>query len=132
MFDENFTGYGHEDLELGYRLEKMGVPIRYHPKAINYHWHPVEFEEQCRKMKLAGTSTVRFYNRHRDPLIRLRLGMTPLSLGIHSLISPQGWFLRFCEKRREKSRLCREIILQYNYINGIKEALRGNGDEKPR
>jgi glycosyltransferase involved in cell wall biosynthesis len=123
MFDENFTGYGHEDLELGYRLQRIGVPIHYNPQAINYHWHPVEFDEQCQKMKLAGISTVRFYNKHGDPMIRLRLGMTPLSLGIHSLISPEGWFLKWCAAHKESMHVCREIVLQYHYLCGIKEAL---------
>jgi len=124
MFDEAFTGYGHEDLELGYRLERQGVSIRYNPGAINYHWHPVAFEEQCRKMHLAGISTVRFVNKHRDFGINLRLGMTPLSLTLHSLISPGGWLLRHCERQRTHSHFCREIILQFNYLNGVKEALR--------
>lgn len=126
MFDEGFTGYGHEDLELGYRLEASGVKIRYNPNAINYHWHPVEFSEQCKKMKLAGTSTVRFYNKYRDPIIKIKLGMTPLSLGIHSLIKFDGWLMNLCEDKREKFRLCREILLQYHYINGIKEALKSS------
>ena len=123
MFDESFTGYGHEDLELGYRLERLGVVIRYNPRAVNYHWHPVSFDEQCQKMHLAGRSTVRFYRKHHDAIIAFRLGMTPLSLGLHTLISPGGWLLRHCGRRKEASHLCREIILQYNYINGIKEAL---------
>lgn len=124
MFDEDFRGYGHEDLELGYRLEQKGVTIRYNPGAVNYHWHPVEFEEQCRKMKLAGSSTVRFYEKHRDPIIKLRLGMNPLSLSLHSLIAPGGGLMRFCEKRREKNRLCRDLVLQHHYVTGIKEALK--------
>ncbi len=63
-FDEAFTGYGHEDLELGYRLQKAGIPIAYEPRAVDYHWHPVPYEEQKQKMKLAGRSTVRFYRKH--------------------------------------------------------------------
>ena len=31
MFDENFTGYGHEDLELGYRLLAVRPPVRPRP-----------------------------------------------------------------------------------------------------
>ena len=40
-FDESFTGYGHEDLELGYRLQKAGVTIVYEPRAVNYHCQDV-------------------------------------------------------------------------------------------
>ncbi|GAC1502671.1 MAG: hypothetical protein NVS1B14_07560 [Vulcanimicrobiaceae bacterium] len=36
-FDETFTGYGHEDLELGYRLRRAGVVIYYEPRAVSYH-----------------------------------------------------------------------------------------------
>jgi GT2 family glycosyltransferase len=123
IFDENFTGYGHEDLELGYRLQKAGVPIRYNADAVNYHWHPVGFEEQERKMHLAGISTVRFFRKHRDWDIRLKLGMTPLSLGIHSLLSPEGTVMRYCRKNSDRVHLCREIVLQYSYLCGIREAL---------
>ncbi len=76
-FDEDFTGYGHEDLELGYRLQHGGVPIVYEPAAVNYHWHPVPWEEQQRKYELAGRSTVRFHRKHGALDVQLRLGMTP-------------------------------------------------------
>ncbi|RPJ59144.1 MAG: glycosyltransferase, partial [Acidobacteria bacterium] len=39
-FDESFSGYGHEDIELGYRLERAGCRIHYHHAAVSYHWHP--------------------------------------------------------------------------------------------
>jgi len=124
MFDESFTGYGHEDLELGYRLQKRGLTIRYNPSAINYHWHPVGFEEKCQKMHLAGRSTVRFYLKHKDPDIKFKLGMNPLSLFLHSIISKDGWLLNLCRKSVETSHLCSEIVLQYHYLTGLKEALR--------
>ena len=38
-FDEKFRIYGWEDIELGYRLKKMGVPLIYSAKAANYHYH---------------------------------------------------------------------------------------------
>ena len=77
-FDDGFTGYGHEDLELGYRLQRAGVPIVYEPRAVDYHWHPVPWDEQQRKYELAGRSTVRFYRKHPAWAVALRLGMTPL------------------------------------------------------
>jgi glycosyltransferase involved in cell wall biosynthesis len=55
-FDEDFTGYGHEDLELGYRLQHGGVPIVYEPRAVNYHWHPVPWDEQQQKYELVPIS----------------------------------------------------------------------------
>ncbi|MGE0489147.1 MAG: glycosyltransferase family 2 protein [Vulcanimicrobiota bacterium] len=122
MFDENFTGYGHEDLELGYRLLARGLTIRYNPQAINYHWHPVPFDEQCRKMRLAGVSTVRFYNKHKDLRIPLIMGWNPLSLLVHALIARVPTLYRWLEARTPDSHLAREIVLQYHYLSGIKEA----------
>ncbi len=85
-FDEEFTGYGHEDLELGYRLQHGGVPLEYEPRAVNYHWHPVPWDEQQQKYELAGRSTVRFYRKHPAWDVKLRLGMTPVSLALHDVV----------------------------------------------
>jgi len=123
LFDESFTGYGHEDLELGYRLIRQRLRIRYNPAAVNYHWHPVPFDEKCAKMRMAGVSTVRFYRKHRDPAIPLLMGMNPVSLALHSLLAEDGWLLRLCRRKAESSHLCSELVLQYHYLCGVKEAL---------
>lgn len=123
-FDESFTGYGHEDLELGYRLQKHGLPIRYNPRAINYHWHPVSFDEKCEKMKLAGVSTVRFYNKHRDARIKLLLGWNPFSLTMHRLFSRSAYLLNTLTRKSGSSRFCSELILQYHYVSGLREGMR--------
>lgn len=123
MFDENFSGYGHEDLELGYRLSGNKVKILYNAKAVNYHWHPVEFDEQCRKMYLAGISTVRFYNKYKDPAIKIKLGMNFLAFAWHKVFETFSSLLKLCERYKNKSKFSREIVLQYYYINGIKDAL---------
>ena len=119
-FDEGFQGYGHEDLELGYRILKKGMTIYYAPEAIDYHWHPVPFAEQCSKMRLAGRSTVRFYRKHKDLRIPLQMGMNPLSLGVHALLPPDGRVYRWLENQP----WARPIILQHHYVTGIKEALK--------
>ncbi|HXE73383.1 MAG TPA: glycosyltransferase [Candidatus Nitrosotenuis sp.] len=124
MFDEQFTGYGHEDLELGYRLVRFGVKIHYAPLAINYHWHPVGLEERCARMRLAGRSTVRFYRKHRDLRIPLLLGMNPLSLGAHSLLAALPAALRWLERLARSFSPARVLLLQYHYVSGMKEALR--------
>jgi glycosyltransferase involved in cell wall biosynthesis len=132
-FDEDFTGYGHEDLELGYRLQKAGVELRYDAGAVNYHWHPVGYQEQKGKMELAGVSTVRFYRKHRDVAVMANLGMTPVSLALHSVLQAAGPLRRAIERAGESEAsprkntwpfIARQIAYQYHYLNGVKRALR--------
>lgn len=123
-FDESFTGYGHEDLELGYRLERAGVSILYDAAAINYHCQDVPHDDQKEKMKLAGRSTVRFYRKHPDLAVRLNLGMTPVSLGLHSMLSAAPALLKYFDDRADRSKFARDLVQQYHYVSGIKEALR--------
>lgn len=132
-FDEDFTGYGHEDLELGYRLEKGGVDIRYEPRAINYHWHPVGYGEQIGRMELAGVSTVRFYRKHPDFAVKANLGMTGVSLALHSMLTAAGPVRRAIEragssvespKKNTWPYIARQIAYQYHYLTGVKRALR--------
>lgn len=122
-FDESFTGYGHEDLELGYRLQKAGVQIVYEPRAVNYHCQDVPLEDQKEKMKLAGRSTVRFYRKHPDFAVKANLGMTPVSLGLHSVLTSVPVVLGWLDKNAGRSKLARDIVQQYHYVSGIKSAL---------
>lgn len=122
-FDEAFQGYGHEDLELGYRLARRGTPLLYAPEAINYHWHPVPFDEQCRKMYLAGRSTVTFYRKHKDRRIQLTLGWNPFSTLWHKAMPAGGWLYRQMQQRTSSSHGAREVILQHHYLSGIRSAL---------
>jgi GT2 family glycosyltransferase len=48
-FDEDFEGYGFEDAELGYRLQKNGMRLLYNPAAVGYHYKHVTFAEACRR-----------------------------------------------------------------------------------
>ncbi len=123
-FDEDFTGYGHEDLELGYRLQRAGITILYEPNAINYHCQDVPHEDQKEKMKLAGRSTVRFYRKHPDFNVQLNLGMTPVSLGLHSMLTNMPALLGFFDSRAKKSKFARDLVQQYYYVSGIKAALK--------
>ncbi|HKU67470.1 MAG TPA: glycosyltransferase [Candidatus Baltobacteraceae bacterium] len=122
-FDESFTGYGHEDLELGYRLQKAGLRILYEPQAVNYHCQDVPHEGQVEKMKLAGRSTVRFYRKHPDFAVMANLGMTPVSLGLHSALTKLPWLLGYFDRRAGESKFARGLIQQYYYVSGIKTAL---------
>lgn len=61
LFDENFRGWGYEDLELGYRLEKKGLRIVFNDKAIAYHHHYYDNPETfLKKQKNAAISALYF------------------------------------------------------------------------
>mgnify|MGYP000356766042 CR=1 FL=1 len=49
-FDENFKGWGHEDLDLGIRLHMSGIPFRRDDAIVNYHiLHDDNFDIKQRK-----------------------------------------------------------------------------------
>jgi glycosyltransferase involved in cell wall biosynthesis len=124
-FDENFTGYGHEDLELGYRLQQAGTKIVYDARAVNYHWHPVPYAEQKQKMELAGRSTVRFYRKHPAFTVQARLGMTPLSLAAYALLRKGPKLLAALDRAGSANPgFARNVVYQYHYLSGVTEALK--------
>ncbi len=123
-FDEEFTGYGHEDLELGYRLQQAGIRLAYEPRAVNYHWHPVPYDEQKRKMELAGRSTVRFYRKHRSLVVKLRLGMTRFSLAAYGLLRRMPAAVRLLDRAGARGGgLARNVVYQFYYLRGVTDAL---------
>jgi glycosyltransferase involved in cell wall biosynthesis len=123
-FDEDFTGYGHEDLELGYRICQAGLPIEYAREAVNYHWHPVPYDEQQGRMELAGRSTVRFWRKHPTFGVQAKLGMTQLSLALHDLVDRSEPLKRWIERGAPGGGLPRALSFQYHYLTGVKAALR--------
>jgi glycosyltransferase involved in cell wall biosynthesis len=48
-FDEDFKGYGFEDAELGYRLQKNGMRLLFNRAAVAYHHKRVMFVDACRR-----------------------------------------------------------------------------------
>ena len=120
LFDEAFVNYGHEDLELGYRLQKAGYPIRFDHLAVCYHWHPIVLEVRYGNKLHSGVATRRFYNKPQDLSILLRLGVNPLTLGLHALVCAiPGWRAKLRSKTL-RSRWGRELTLQYHYLCGYR------------
>lgn len=39
-FDESFSEYGWEDIDVGLRLRRRGVRATFNPQALAYHWKP--------------------------------------------------------------------------------------------
>lgn len=56
-FDPEFSGYGWEDIELGYRLhKKVGLKLYYNPKAVGYHDHMMTEDSLPGRMRSIGAS----------------------------------------------------------------------------
>jgi GT2 family glycosyltransferase len=55
-FDEDFHGYGFEDTELAYRLQKNGLRLLYNPDALACHHKHVTFADACRRAELVARS----------------------------------------------------------------------------
>jgi len=89
---------------------------------VNYHCQDVAYGDQKEKMRLAGRSTARFYRKHPHVEVMLNLGMTPFSLWAHSALTRLPLLLGAIDRSAQRSRLARELLLQYHYVSGIKEA----------
>ena len=120
MFDENFVNYGHEDLELGYRLEQAGYGIWFDHRAVCYHWHPVRLETRCANKVHSGAATRRFYEKHRDRSILLKLGVNPFTLALHSLVCAVPAWRAKLRSQSLREGLGKELTLQYFYLCGYR------------
>jgi|GEM_PF-4956083 len=64
MFDENFTGPAAEDLELGYRLERMGYKVLYEPGCVAWHDHKLTHHSFCKTYLTRGNGAATLYSKH--------------------------------------------------------------------
>jgi GT2 family glycosyltransferase len=116
LFDENFKGYGWEDLELGYRLNQMKIPLYYLPSAINYHRHPVTRTDMLKRKYEMGKSAAYFYHKHPHFEIKMFLGMNPLAMFL---------FLVLKQHPKFRERIKNQYILEeYFYRLGLTEELK--------
>ena len=116
-FDENFSTYGWEDIELGYRLSKTKVPLIYWPLAINYHFHFVTSTDMLTRKYNMGRSAAYFYKKHPNWEIKMFLGMNPVAMGIFHCLKA------FPQLRRTIKN--QYLIEEYNYRLGLTEGLNG-------
>jgi glycosyltransferase involved in cell wall biosynthesis len=124
LFDENFQGYGWEDIELGYRLSGMKVPLFYLPGAINHHHHPVSDADMVERKFQMGRSAALFYKKHPNFTIRLFLGLNPLAMGLFHLIKKHPPLLTAIQAKASHSGFFQYLLEEYQYRLGLTEALR--------
>ena len=93
-FDENFTEYGWEDLELGIRLKAIGVDIVRSREAVGFHWHPAFSLADIAGMKRIeeerGRMAAYFYRKYPTLNVRLMIQLTPLHRFLNWLVTFGG------------------------------------------
>ena len=83
------------------------------------------YDEQKEKMKLAGRSTVRFYRKHPSLLVQ-RASRYDLALARGASDhreEPGAARAPRAQRRAAKSGFSRNLVYQYHYVSGIKDAL---------
>jgi GT2 family glycosyltransferase len=63
-FEESFTVAGHEDIDLGLRLEQRGMRLTYDPEAVVEHYHPLDLTKAIERQYGIGQSLARLVERH--------------------------------------------------------------------
>ncbi len=129
LFDTTFPHAAWEDIEIAYRMMRMGMKIVYRPEAVARHYHDITFESFRRRQEKAGEAAAIFFEKHPE-------------LG-DFLAVPQA--LQFKEEGRVRrgllsrwASLCErweipggrralDRVLQRDYLRGLSRALRRRG-----
>lgn len=70
LFDEDFVEPMVEDTELGYRLEKLGYAVLYHPAAQAHHDHTMNIHSFIRRQEMSGRNVIKLFQKHPELLPR--------------------------------------------------------------
>lgn len=123
LFDEQFKGYGWEDIELGYRLCQMKTPLFYLPSAVNFHDHPVTKEAMVKRKFDMGESAALFYLKHPNFGIKMFIGMNPLAMAIFHFLKKRPSLLEYIQRKINTFPFFQYIFEEYQYRLGLEEGL---------
>lgn len=101
-FDPDFTEYGFQDQELGYRIKQRGFRFVMEPRAVGHIFSVAQIstEKRLDKHLQAGRSAVLLYRKHFWG--GLQIGVNPFNLAWYWLTSLRnGWLMRYYRKRME-------------------------------
>ena len=94
LFDNSFTLYGWEDLELGERLKQFGTKLVKCPEARGFHWHPpFEFEQintLIKKESERAKMALIFFKKHPNLRVRFIIQFTFLHRILWTLLCLGG------------------------------------------
>ncbi len=89
-FDESFSEYGWEDIDVGLRLRARGVKAVFHPAALVYHYKPRPHVDGVDKMlqqsRAQARTAARLVALHPNWRAYLATGINPVQRGFHGLL----------------------------------------------
>jgi glycosyltransferase involved in cell wall biosynthesis len=137
MFDEDFTEYGWEDVELGYRLRRLGIRRVFSPGAIVYHckprWTVSDLPSLIRRAGSSGRSAVVYVRKHPCLRARMSTGVFRARLALDRVLRPTSGFCERVATRAKRPRLsglrlfCARMLVSFHYFQAVREALATGG-----
>jgi GT2 family glycosyltransferase len=95
-FDENFLGWGLEDSELGYRLRKHGLLFAWHPAAVTYDEHVLDFSRDSDMYYEQWRNNLTYFtSKHREPEAAVQWVLDRTMNPQDSDLRPEEALLRF-------------------------------------
>ncbi len=89
-FDESFSEYGWEDIDVGLRLRAAGIPAVFAPRALAYHFKPrpraAAIEAMVAQARAQARTAVRLVRRHPHWRAYLATGINPVQRGFHGAL----------------------------------------------
>jgi glycosyltransferase involved in cell wall biosynthesis len=86
-FDESFSEYGWEDIDVGLRLRRRGVRATFNPRALVYHWKPrpriAAVEGMIRQARAQARTAVLLAKLHPHWRSYLATGINPVQRAWH-------------------------------------------------
>lgn len=126
LFDEQFTAAVWEDIELGGRLDKVGLQIEYAPDALAYHKHPVSLKSYTQRQRQAGYFAALMLDRcpelEQDILRRAWLG-NPLLLFDEEVVQALVRRVEEADLGAEPDTRMYEAILAWFFAQGLRQGL---------
>jgi glycosyltransferase involved in cell wall biosynthesis len=124
-FDTTFPAAAWEDIELAFRLDALGLKIRYNARAVTRHYHPMTVDSFARRQYTVGRSGAIFYRKHPE-----LAGF----LGVHELETRELADERRLMHLRRRARLGErfrmlatnrifETLMREHYLRGLRDGL---------
>lgn len=137
-FDETFREYGYEDNEMGWRLYKLGLKVRFNADAVVFHYKPYKTIEalpgDIRNSQEMARSAMRFYRKHKHWKVSLSTKINFFDLTLFRLTSCEPlnrlymkiWRFAALRKKYGVMSFLESKIKNYYYMKTLIEELKSN------